>query len=252
MAPIPALSLFSCGHMLESTVLVLAHILIGLAIAPYQYVPWVGEAPLWWKMYLIACGVALGFLDHAGVYILKLCPWFSLELQDKMKQLPTLSLFIGLAFYFSSLGRQFGAVTAWEMFGVFLVVFIMLPALLYTAYQKRKATDAHGVRPLSEDKSPTPKITKHVSIGSLTGLNFAMDSATAVWDPKSTGMPSSQAQFQVAYTYVPFVLNHLFTDVGLVIFTVGCWILMDAANRTTLLSFYGLSDAFAQGVHYEL
>merc|ERR1719337_690888 len=93
-------------------------------------------------MYLIACGVALGFLDHAGVYILKLCPWFSLELQDKMKQLPTLSLFIGLAFYFSSLGRQFGAVTAWEMFGVFLVVFIMLPALLYTAYQKRKATDA--------------------------------------------------------------------------------------------------------------
>merc|ERR1719217_956244 len=38
-------------------------------------------------MYLIACGVVVGFIDHAGVYVLKLCPWCSLDLQDKMKHL---------------------------------------------------------------------------------------------------------------------------------------------------------------------
>merc|ERR1712224_41038 len=80
----------------------------------------------------------------------------------------------------------------------------------------------------------------------ITGLNFAMDSATAVWDPNSTGMPSSHAQFQVAFTYLPFVLAHSFTDVGLLVFTVICWCTMDADNRATLLKFYGLPDAFAQ------
>merc|ERR1719443_227945 len=84
-------------------------------------------------MYLIACGVVLGFVDHAGVYILKLCPWCSLDLQDKIKQLPllTLPMVAGIVFYFSSLGQQFGAVTAWEIFGVIFVVVIIMPALLY-------------------------------------------------------------------------------------------------------------------------
>merc|ERR1719389_359662 len=80
-------------------------------------------------MYMIACGVVLGFVDHAGVYILKLCPWCSLDLQDKIKQLPLLSLLVGNVFYFSSLGQQFGAVMAWEVVGVFLVVLIILPAV---------------------------------------------------------------------------------------------------------------------------
>merc|ERR550537_1857917 len=158
-------------------------------------------------MYLIACGVVVGFVDHAGVYILKLCPWFLLDLQDKVKQLPVLSLVAGNVFYFSSLGQQFGAVPAWEMFGVIFVVLIIIPLLLYTAFQKRKAADADGyVLMTTEDNAPTPTNRKHVSIGSLTGLNFAMDSATAVWDPSSSEMPNSQAQFQVAYTYLPFVL----------------------------------------------
>merc|ERR1719387_491089 len=81
-------------------------------------------------MYMIACGVVLGVVDHAGVYILKLCPWFSLDLQDQIKKLPLLSLVAGNIFYFSSLGQQFGAVPAWEMFGIILVVFIIIPALL--------------------------------------------------------------------------------------------------------------------------
>jgi len=249
MAPLPALSLFSCGHVLECAVLVLVHILLGLAMAPYQYVPWVGEAPLWWKMYLIACGVVLGFVDHAGVYILKLCPWCSLDLQDKIKQLPLLSLLAGNVFYFTSLGQQFGAVSAWEMSGIF-VALIITPILLYTAFQKHKAADADGYLSMSDDNVPTPTNKKHVSIGSLTGLNFAMDSATAVWDPNSTGIPSSQAQAQVAYTYLPFVLAHSFTDVGALIFIVICWIMMDVDNRATLLKFYGLPDAFAQEVHF--
>merc|ERR1719456_230131 len=80
-------------------------------------------------MYLIACGVVLGFVDHAGVYILKLCPWCSLDLQDKIKQLPLLSLLAGNVFYFTSLGQQFGAVTAWEMFGVFFLVIVIIPLL---------------------------------------------------------------------------------------------------------------------------
>merc|ERR1719335_1118330 len=203
-------------------------------------------------MYMIACGVVLGFVDHAGVYILKLCPWFSLDLQDKVKQLLFLSLVAGNVFYFSSLGQQFGAVPAWEMFGIILVVAIIIPVLLYTAFQKRKAalTVVDGYLLMSEDNAPTPTNRKHASIGSLTGLNFAMDSATAVWDPNSTGMPSSHAQFQVAYTYLPFVLAHSFTDVGLFIFTVICWIMMDVDNHATLLKFYGLPDAFAQEVHF--
>merc|ERR1719191_1923654 len=36
-------------------------------------------------MLLITCGVLMAFIDHAGVYILKLCPRFSLDLQDKLK-----------------------------------------------------------------------------------------------------------------------------------------------------------------------
>merc|ERR1719231_1533808 len=80
-------------------------------------------------MLLITCGVFLGFIDHAGVYILKLCPWFTLDLQDKVKQLPLLSLLAGNVFYFSSLGQQFGAVPAWEMSGIFVVV-IVVPVLL--------------------------------------------------------------------------------------------------------------------------
>merc|ERR1719159_1362797 len=75
-------------------------------------------------MYMIACGVVVGFVDHAGVYILKLCPWFSLDLQDKVKQLPFLSLVAGNVFYFSSLGQQFGAVRAWKMFGIILALII--------------------------------------------------------------------------------------------------------------------------------
>merc|ERR1719161_1424515 len=201
-------------------------------------------------MYLIACAVVVGFIDHAGVYILKLCPWFSLDLQDKAKQLPLLSLVAGNVFYFSSLGQQFGAVPAWEMFGVIFVVFIIIPALSYTAFQKRKAADADGYLLMSEDNAPTPTNRKHESIGSLTGLNFAMDSATAVWDPNSTGMPSSHAQLQVAYTYIPFVLSHACTDVGFLILTVISWIIMDANNRATLLKFYGLPNAFAQEVHF--
>merc|ERR1719262_450804 len=200
-------------------------------------------------MYLIACGVVLGFVDHAGVYILKVCPWCSLDLQDKIKQLPLLSLLAGNVFYFTSLGQQFGAVSAWEMSGIF-VALIITPVLLYTAFQKRKAADADGYLSMSDDNVPTPTNKKHVSIGSLTGLNFAMDSATAVWDPNSTGIPSSQAQAQVAYTYVPFVLAHSFTDVGALIFIVICWIMMDVDNRATLLKFYGLPDAFAQEVHF--
>merc|ERR1719337_757408 len=98
---------------------------------------------------------------------------------------------------------------------------------------------------MSEDNVPTPTNKKHASIGSLTGLNFAMDSATAVWDPNSTGMPSSQAQVQVAYTYIPFVLAHSFTDVGLFIFTVICWIMMDADNRADLSNGRTLRLAFA-------
>jgi len=248
MAPIPALSLFSCGHMLESTVLVLAHILIGLAIAPYQYVPWVGEAPLWWKMFLITCGVLVAFIDHAGVYILKLCPWCSLDLQDKLKQLPVLTLLAGQVFYYSSLGQQFGAVTAWEMFGVGFVVPILIPSLLYTAFQKRKAAVADGslLMPLCEDNVPTPTNRKQTSIGNLTGLNFAMESATAVWDPNSTAFPSSQAQSQVALTYLPFALAHTFTDVGVLIFMAIFWSMMDQDSRAILLRFYGLSDALAQ------
>merc|ERR550537_1649142 len=80
-------------------------------------------------MYLIACGVVVGFVDHAGVYILKLCPWCSLDLHDKIKPLPLLSLVAGNVLYFSSLGQQFGAVRAWEVFGVF-VALIITPILL--------------------------------------------------------------------------------------------------------------------------
>merc|ERR1712159_370702 len=77
-------------------------------------------------MFLITCGVLVAFIDHAGVYILKLCPWCSLDLQDKLKQLPVLTLLAGQVFYYSSLGQQFGAVTAWEMFGVGFVVPILI------------------------------------------------------------------------------------------------------------------------------
>merc|ERR1711907_929426 len=110
-------------------------------------------------MYLITCGVILGFVDHAGVYILKLCPWFSLDLQDKVKQLPLLSLLAGNVFYFSSLGQQFGAVPAWEMFGVIFAPLIIIPVLLFTAFQKHKAanvTDVDGYLKMSEDNAPTP------------------------------------------------------------------------------------------------
>jgi len=248
MAPIPALSLFSCGHMLETIVLVLAHILVGLANAPYQYVPWVGEAPFWWKMFLITCGVLVAFIDHAGVYILKLCPWCSLDLQEKLKQPALLALIVGQVFYYSSLGQQFGAVTAWEMFGVGFVVPILIPSLSYTAFQKRKAAVADGslLMPLCEDNVPTPTNRKQASIGNLTGLNFAMESATAVWDPNSTAFPTSQAQVQVAQTYLPFVLAHTFTDVGVLIFMAVFWSMMDQDSRAILLRFYGLSDALAQ------
>jgi hypothetical protein len=228
--------------MLDCTFLVLAHILIGLAMAPYQYVPWVGEAPLWWKMFLITCGVIAGFIDHAGLYILKLCPWFSLDSQNKVKQLPTIALITGNVFYFSSLGQQFGAVTGWEMFGVVFVVAILMPTLLFTEFQKRKAAVADGslLMPLCEDNVPTPTSRKQASIGNLTGLDFAMDSATAVWDPNSTALPSSQAQLQVAGTYLPFVLAHSFTDVGILIFVIIFWSMMDQDSRAILLRFYGL------------
>merc|ERR1719248_144890 len=95
-------------------------------------------------MFLITCGVLVAFIDHAGVYILKLCPWCSLDLQEKLKQLPVLTLLAGQVFYYSSLGQQFGAVTAWEMFGVGFVVPILIPSLLYMAFQKRKAAVADG------------------------------------------------------------------------------------------------------------
>merc|ERR1712193_521450 len=107
------------------------------------------------KMFLITCGVLVAFIDHAGVYILKLCPWCSLDLQDKLKLLPVLTLLAGQVFYYSSLGQQFGAVTAWEMFGVGFVVPILIP--------------------LCEDNVPTPTNRKQTSIGNLTGLNFAME-----------------------------------------------------------------------------
>merc|ERR1719201_450346 len=118
-------------------------------------------------MYMIACGVVLGFIDHAGVYILKLCPWCSLDLQDKIKQLPLLSLLAGNVFYFSSLGQQFGAVPAWEMSGIFVAA-IIIPVLLFTAFQKRKTADADGYLLMSENNAPTPTNRKHASIGSIT------------------------------------------------------------------------------------
>merc|ERR1712199_127859 len=49
-------------------------------------------------MLLISCGVFVAFIDHAGVYIIKLCPWCSLDLQDKLKQLPVLTLLAGQVF----------------------------------------------------------------------------------------------------------------------------------------------------------
>merc|ERR1712193_313149 len=149
----------------------------------------------------------------------------SLDLQDKLKQLPVLTLLAGQVFYYSSLGQQFGAVTAWEMFGVGFVVPILIP--------------------LCEDNVPTPTNRKQTSIGNLTGLNFAMESATAVWDPNSTAFPSSQAQSQVALTYLPFALAHTFTDVGILIFMAIFWSMMDQDSRAILLRFYGLSDALA-------
>merc|ERR1719316_1626523 len=183
-------------------------------------------------MFLITCGVLVAFIDHAGVYILKLCPWCSLDLQDKLKQLPVLTLLAGQVFYYSSLGQQFGAVTAWEMFGVGFVVPILIPSLLYTAFQKRKASVVDGslLMPLCEDNVPTPTNRKQTSIGNLTGLNFAMESATAVWDPNSTAFPTSQAQSQVALT---------FTDVGVLIFLAIFWSMMDQDSRAILLRFYG-------------
>merc|ERR1719159_666245 len=177
-------------------------------------------------MFLITCGVLVAFIDHAGVYILKLCPWCSLDLQDKLKQLPVLTLLVGQVFYYSSLGQQFGAVTAWEMFGVGFVVPILIPSC--------------------EDNVPTPTNRKQTSIGNVTGLNFAMESATAVWDPNSTAFPSSHAQNQVALTYLPFVLAHTFTDVGILIIMAIFWSMMDQDSRAILLRFYGLSDALAQ------
>merc|ERR1719498_1568495 len=53
-------------------------------------------------MFLITCGVLVAFIDHSGVYILKLCPWCSLDLQDKLKQLPVLTLLAGQVFYYFS------------------------------------------------------------------------------------------------------------------------------------------------------
>jgi len=247
MAPLPVLPLFSCGHVLECAVLVLAHLVSGLIMAPYQCIPWVGEAPLWWKVFFLACGIVVAPIDHAGMYILKLCPWFSLNLQDKIKQLLAPFIIGGLVFYFVSLGQQLGAAMAWKMFGVIAVVLIVVPSFLYIAFQKHKVENAEGHQLRSEETdASTPKISKHVSIGNLTGLNFAMDSATAVWDPNSTVIPSSHAQFQVAWTYLPFVLNHLYTDIGFAIFFVMCFTTMDVENRATLLKFYDFPVAFAQ------
>jgi len=238
------LYLFSCGHMLDCTFLVLAHILIALAVAPYQCIPWVGEAPLWWKMFMLTCSTILGFIDHAGLYILKLCPWFpGLDLQDKVKQLTTTVALVGNVFYFSSLGQQFGAVT-WKFAFEFVAV-ILIPTLCFIEFQKHKAAVAEPVadgslsKPLCEDNVPTPKNRKQASIGNLTGINFAMDSATAVWDPNSTALPTSQAQLQVAGTYLPFAVAHTFTDVGLLICVVSFWSMMDQDNRAILLRFYG-------------
>merc|ERR1719161_2725863 len=128
-------------------------------------------------MFLITCGVLVAFIDHAGVYILKLCPWCSLDLQEKLKQPALLALIVGQVFYYSSLGQQFGAVTAWEMFGVVFVVAILIPSLAYTAFQKRKAAVADGslLMPLCEDSVPTPTNKKQASIGNVTGLNFAIE-----------------------------------------------------------------------------
>jgi len=241
MAPIPALALFSCGHMLDCTFLVVVHILITLAMAPYQYVPWVGEAPLWWKMFLIPCAIIIGVIDHAGLYILKLCPWFSLDLQHKVKQLPLIPLAVfGNVFYFASLGQQFGAVKGWE-FAIEFVAVILIPSLCFAEFQKRKAAVADGplLMPLCEDNVPTPTNRKQASIGNLTGINFAMDSATAVWDPNSTALPTSQSQLQVACTYLPFMLAHTVTDAGLLILVVTFWAMMDQDSRSILLRFYG-------------
>merc|ERR1719235_3100877 len=116
-------------------------------------------------MFLITCGVLVAFIDHAGVYILRLCPWCSLDLQDKLKQLPILTTLAGQVFYYSSLGQQFGAVTAWEMFGVIFVVVIIVPVLSYTAFQKRKAVDVDGSLLMSQENVPTPTNRKHASIG---------------------------------------------------------------------------------------
>merc|ERR1719311_411421 len=127
-------------------------------------------------MYLIACGVVLGFVDHAGVYILKVCPWCSLDLQDKIKQLPLLSLLAGNVFYFTSLGQQFGAVSAWEMSGIF-VALIITPILLYTAFQKHKAADADGYLSMSDDNVPTPTNKKHA----FQSLHEANSSGIARW-----------------------------------------------------------------------
>merc|ERR1719316_657980 len=49
-------------------------------------------------MFLITCGVLVAFIDHAGVYILKLCPWCSLDLQEKLKQPALLALIVGQVF----------------------------------------------------------------------------------------------------------------------------------------------------------
>merc|ERR1719213_434646 len=112
-------------------------------------------------MFLITCGVLVAFIDHAGVYILKLCPWCSLDLQEKLKQPGVLVVILGQVFYYSSLGQQFGAVTAWEMFGVIFLVAIIIPVLSYTAFQKRKAADADGYLLMSEENAPTPTNRKH-------------------------------------------------------------------------------------------
>merc|ERR1719453_1047245 len=201
-------------------------------------------------MFLITCGTLVAFIDHAGVYILKLCPWCSLDLQDKLKQLPVLTLLAGQVFYYSSLGQQFGAVIAWEMFGAGFVVPILIPSLLYTAFQKRKAAVADGslLMPLCEDNVPTPTNGKQTSIGNLTGLNFAMESATAVWDPNSTAFPSSQAQSQVALTYLPFALAHTFTDVGILIFMAIFWSMMDQDSRAKTKMLNGFRFLHGDGL----
>merc|ERR1712182_177906 len=57
-----------------------------------------------------------------------------------------------------------------------------IPSLLYMGFQRRKAAVADGslLMPLCEDNVQTPTNRKQTSIGNLTGLNFAMESATAV------------------------------------------------------------------------